>query len=233
MLGTNLTAMRQWGRGQIGTDRSHARWPSWYACAGLFHSTLSAVPYEGWLTLLLSDAGILHYAADVFRLSQGRIASMSNKVRLCKVDGCSEPTYRKSSYCKPHRGEARKAWRSMIEEQEQVRQARYGQFLTLTEISLAEALQAGQGTEDEPHFVRVWPATTSFAHFLYNRQFGKKLPMQSGVLIPLENRESAEVLARLLFKGMADMGQSKTRITFVKASKLTVDPASPVSDLEE
>ena len=151
----------------------------------------------------------------------------SNKVRLCKANGCSEPTYRKSSYCREHRKAARIAWRDMIAAQEQVRQARYGNFL-----ALIEAIQAGGGIEAEPYFVRVWPATTSFAHFLYNRQFGKKLELQSGVLIPLENRESAEVLASLLKTGMTDLGQAKTRITFVRGSKL-VQAVGPVSDLEE
>ena len=183
------------------------------------------------------------YAADVFRPLIERIRNtMSTKVRVCAfADGCTlgtngspAPTHRKSSYCKAHRKEAHAAWWAGIQAQNAERQARYGKFLTVTELALADARQASeQGADDEPYFVRVWPATTSFAHFLYARQFATKLIGQSGVLLAINGRDAAEGLAKNLLRSMADLVQDKVRITFTLASKLVRVDGSPVSELEE
>ena len=184
------------------------------------------------------------YAADVFRPLVERISNKmaTAKARLCAfADGCTlgeegrpAPTHRKSSYCKAHRKIAHAAWWAGIQAQNAERQARYGKFLTLTELALADARQASeQGADEEPFFVRVWPATTSYAHFLYARQFATKLIGQSGVMIAINGRDAAEGLAKNLLRNMADLAQDKVRITFTLASKVVRADGAPVSELEE
>ena len=183
-----------------------------------------------------------YYAADVFRPLMERISNMVSKLKVCAfADGCTlgegnapAPTHRKSSYCKAHRKIAHAAWWAGIQAQNAERQARYGKFLTLTELALADARQASeQGADEEPFFVRVWPATTSYAHFLYARQFATKLIGQSGVMIAINGRDAAEGLAKNLLRNMADLDQDKVRITFTLASKVVREDGAPVSELEE
>ena len=197
------------------------------------------------VALTLHTAGYrstMHYAVDVFHLSLERIVRMTSKLKVCAFkDGCTlgdegrpAPTHRKSSYCKLHRKEAHAAWWAGIQAQNAERQARYGLFFTLTELAIANVKQATlDGGDETPYFVRVWPATTSFAHFLYNNQYATKLVGQSGVMLAVVGRDAAESLAREFVVGMRDLAQDKVRVTFTLASKIVREDGAPVSELEE
>ena len=157
--------------------------------------------------------------------------------KACAFEGCAEPRHRwdkggKSQYCKAHRKEAHAKWREMIAAQSAERDARYALFGE----AYAQAIEVGQAasdTDEREYFVRVWPATTSLAHYLFTNRVAVRMSGQAGVLMQFIGRAQAVAVATDLIAAMVKLEQSRTRITVVSGEKLAAVADSGERGIEE